>query len=164
MIRMRTILVPTDFGPSAARAVEYAQLLAGRFDSRLHLLHVLAPAPIAVDPLGARGLSLGVAELLRDCEEQCRKQLDGVRIGPSLARRVTRTVLTGQPVATILDYVDANGIDIVVMGTHGRGPVQHVILGSVAERVVRHCRAPVLTVHAAARRGRGRVAGTLRAR
>jgi nucleotide-binding universal stress UspA family protein len=152
MIRIRKILVPTDFGPSAQFALEYAQLLTRQFASRLHLLHVLAPPAIAADPLGARDISLSVAELLRECEEDSRKQLEKVRVDASLAGQIVRKVMNGPPVATILDYVETNDIDLVVMGTHGRGPMQHVLLGSVAERVVRHCSAPVLTVHEKERR------------
>jgi nucleotide-binding universal stress UspA family protein len=151
MIRIRTILVPTDFGDSAKCAWEYAQVLAQQFNSRVHLVHVLTPPALAADPLGARQLGMGVAELLRECEEDCRKALDKIPVPRQLERRVVRKLLNGPPVAQILDYVDAHDIDLVVMGTHGRGPVQHVLLGSVAERVVRHCPVPVLTVHTTGR-------------
>ena len=162
MIRIRTILVPTDFGESAKCAWEYAQTLATPFNSRLHLIHVVTLPTIAADPLGARQLGMGVAELLRECEEDSRKALEKIPTSRSLEGRVTRKLLNGPPVAAILDYVEANDIDLVVMGTHGRGPVQHVLLGSVAERVVRHCPVPVLTVHTNRRVLRGRTSGQRR--
>ena len=156
MIRMRTILVPTDFGPSAGAAWEYAQEMAARFNSRLHLLHVLAPAPFLEDPLGTESVSLQVADLLRESEAGVRKALNRIPVKPSLARRVVRTTVVGVPVDAILAYVEANDIDLVVMGTHGRGLVGHVLLGSVAERVVRRCPVPVTTIHGTARARRPR--------
>ena len=153
-MRIRAILVPTDFSPSARAAWMYAQVLADRFGSRLHLMHVLTPPPFVSDPSGARGLALQVADLLRESEVLVRRSLDRVPVRRDLAKRVTRTTAVGKPVEAILNYVTSKRIDLVVMGTHGRGPVQHVLLGSVAERIVRHCPVPVLTVHRSARRTR----------
>lgn len=141
------ILVPTDFGPSAGAAWAYAQMLAQKFGSRLYLAHVLAPAPFVSDPFGEERLTLQVADLLRESETEVRRALDRVPVRGSLASRVVRSTRVGKPVDEILKLVRELGIDLVVMGTHGRGPVGHVLLGSVAERVVRRCPVPVLTIH-----------------
>lgn len=153
---IRAILVPTDFSPAAGAAWNYAQMLAEQFNSRLHLVHVLTPPPFVSDPTGAERLTFQVADLLRESAKAVRRALDRTPVKRELARRVVRATVTGKPLDEILKYVDARAIDLVVMGTHGRGAVQHAFLGSVAERVVRHCPVPVITIHGAARRRGGR--------
>jgi nucleotide-binding universal stress UspA family protein len=146
-MRIDRILVPTDFSAGARAASEYAQGLAGAFNSRIHLVHVLTAPPFVSDPLGARQLTLQVAELLEGAAADAQRALDRIRVEPALADRVVRKTLSGTPVDEILKYVKKQRIDLVVMGTHGRGPIKHVLLGSVAERLVRHCPVPVLTLH-----------------
>jgi len=144
---IRNVLVPMDFGPASRAAAAYAQMLAERFGARLHLLHVIAPAPFVSDVLGAESLALQVDELLDASKRAAKRTLERITVKRGLAARVTRTVTVGAPVDSILRFVTSKRIDLVVMGTHGRGPVRHVLLGSVAERVVRHSPVPVLTVH-----------------
>jgi nucleotide-binding universal stress UspA family protein len=88
------------------------------------------------------------------------KKLD---LGPD---RLTVRTSVGTPVAEILDAITEDGIDLVVMGTHGRGMVEHLLLGSVAERVVRRSPVPVLTVHGlpSAARSKGSKKGAITAR
>jgi nucleotide-binding universal stress UspA family protein len=151
-MRIPRILVPTDFGPSARAAWEYAQELAACYNSRIHLVHVLTPPPFVSDPLGAERLTIQVADLLKESAVSVKRALDRVKARPALQNRIIRKVLSGPPVDEILKYVKKQKIDLVVMGTHGRGPIAHVLLGSVAERVVRHCPVPVLTTHGRRRR------------
>jgi nucleotide-binding universal stress UspA family protein len=151
-LRIREILVPTDFSRPARAAWEYAQELAIRMNSRVHLVHVLTPPPFALDPLGTDGLLLQVADLLRESGREVKRALAREKARPALEDRVRRRGLAGTPVEEILRYVKKQRIDLVVMGTHGRGPIKHVFLGSVAERVVRNCPVPVVTLHGRARR------------
>ena len=151
-MRIRTILVPTDFSRPARAAWEYAQDLAMCFDSRVHLVHVLTPPPFVEDPLATDRLTLQVADLLKEAAGDVQQALDRIRVSPALVDRVVRRTITGRPVEEILNYVKRQRIDLVVMGTHGRGPITHVLLGSVAERVVRHGTVPVITLHGRARR------------
>ena len=146
-MRIERILVPTDFSAPAAAAWKYAQWLAGRFKSRIHLLHVVT-LPYLYDPWGTESVALRMGDLLAQSEAMALKQLKkSVPTTGPLARRVVTATATGIPVEQILDYVSAQHIDLVVMGTHGRGLVGHVLLGSVAERLVQLCSVPVLTVH-----------------
>ncbi|MFI5178118.1 MAG: universal stress protein [Vicinamibacterales bacterium] len=149
MTPIRTILVPTDFSAPASAAWQFAQGLAGPLKSRIHLLHVVA-TPYLYDAWGTEGIALRAAELLALSEDAARSEL--ARLVPkagSLRGRVVAATRTGLTVEQILEYVAANHIDLVVMGTHGRGPVGHLLLGSVAERVVQHSPVPVLTLHRA---------------
>lgn len=157
-MRIDRILVPTDFSPSARAALEYAQGLAGRFGSHIHLVHVLTAPPFVSDPLGTRRLTLQVADLLKEAAGDAQRALDRIRVNPPLLDRTVRKTLAGTPVEVIIAYVKKQRIDLVVMGTHGRGPLKHVLLGSVAERIVRHSPVPVVTVHAGRRRRWGSTA------
>jgi nucleotide-binding universal stress UspA family protein len=145
MVAIRHILCPTDFSAPASEALNYAKALAAEFGSQMHLLNV-----VATPQVGWAGESAAFSwpTLLADLESDARKHLE--RLIPAtdpLASRLTLATEVGVPVDRILEYVAANQIDLIVMGTHGRGLVGHMFLGSVAERVVRRSPVPVLTVH-----------------
>ncbi len=145
MIQIRRILVPTDFSPPAQAALQYAKTLAAEFGSRLFLLHVIATPEV---PWGAEGATYSWPTLLADLEEDARAQFQHlIPTDDPLADQVTIETMIGVPVDGILDYTETHQIDLVVMGTHGRGMVGHLLLGSVAERVVRRSAVPVLTLH-----------------
>ena len=160
---VRRILVPTDFSDTADAALDYARLVAARFGTALQLLHVID------DPFVMEGLSaeayMTEAPVLRSallCDAQNRlahrivplrapSEIEGVP-GPS---RIDAEVLFGHGAKTIAEYAADRGVDLIVMGTHGRTGVSHLLLGSVAERLVRHAPCPVLTVrHRTARTAR----------
>ena len=145
MIALKQVLVPTDFSETSDSALRYAKAFAGAFGGTLHVVHVIEEPygqPWAVEAYGF-SLSALQDEWIKDAQgrlasiltEEERKTL----------KAVTTTVL-GHPVMEILRYAKENAIDLIVMGTHGRGPLGHVVLGSVAERVVRKAPCPVLTV------------------
>jgi nucleotide-binding universal stress UspA family protein len=143
MVLIRNIVVPTDFSEPASAAFGYAQALANQFGSGLHLLHVIAAPQLVSSP---EGEAYVWPTFLPDLENAAREQLD--RLARSVkSGSVVTAVRTGIAVDQILDYVAANGIDLILMG---RGVIGHVLLGSVAERVIRHSPVPVLTVHAPA--------------
>jgi nucleotide-binding universal stress UspA family protein len=144
MLPLRQILVPTDFSPSAAAALECAAELASRFDARIQLLHVLPTVAQFVPFPEVAPLPTGWLESL---SLQAHAQLGRE------ARRVDRAKVTtelreGSIVDAILEGAAASKSDLIVMGTHGRRGLSHALLGSVAERVVRLSPVPVLTVRA----------------
>ncbi|MCC7007429.1 MAG: universal stress protein [Acidobacteria bacterium] len=149
MAKIRTILVPTDFSDASAAAFKYAGNLAAGLKCRLHVLHVVAN-PFISDPWGAEAFALRIADMLAQSEESAKKQLKALvpTSGP-LAGRVRTSTARGGAVEEILDYVKRHPVDMIVMGTHGRGLAGRWLLGSVADRVVRHSPVPVLTVPAA---------------
>jgi len=146
MVPMRNILVPTDFSEPAAAAVQYAATLAREFDGTVHLMHVV-PEPYAY-PWGTELSTLPLADILAQTAESARERLGTLagELGLPSGRVVTQTSV-GTPVDQVLSYISDHQIDLVVLGTHGRGMVGHLLLGSVAERVVRRSPVPVLTVH-----------------
>lgn len=139
------ILVPVDFSEHSGRALDCAKTLAGKFGASLHLLTVV-PNPFTLPDPGPWYVPLpeGYAEGLRqDSESHLRgllTQAEQTQLHSECA------VAFGDPYREILDYVRRGSIDLIVMGTHGRGGVAHALMGSVAEKVVRTAPCPVLTI------------------
>ena len=146
MIALKHILVATDFSEAAATALAYGRELSRRYDATLHVLHV-------VDDVGAR---LAAASTLPYDTSRMQEDLNGIerrQLEDALTdedRRELRLkvvqLVSSSPSHEIVDYAAKAGIDLLILGTHGRGPIAHTFLGSVAERVVRHAPCPVLTV------------------
>lgn len=146
MISITNILIPTDFSEPAEAALEYGKTLAQKFGARLRLLHVV-PEPYSY-PWGTEMSTLPLADLLAQSEDAARQRLGQLAAPLGLpAARVEIETTIGTPVDQILTCIADNKIDLVVMGTHGRGMVGHLLLGSVTGRVVRRSPVPVLTVH-----------------
>jgi len=145
MIAINNILVATDFGEAADSALRYGRELAGRFGATLHVLNVVEDA--FASGFAVEAYSAIVPEIQQEVESAARSRLhelvvDSDGSGP----RTTSAIRTGSPTYAIVDYAREHGIDLIVMGTHGRGALAHVVMGSVAERVVRLAPCPVLTV------------------
>lgn len=145
MVAIRRILVPTDFSEPAEAALRYGKALAEEFGSTLHLMHVV-PEPY-IYPWGTEISTMPLVDLLTSSETQAAERLKTlVDDTGALKDRVRTSTAIGTPVDKILQQVTDDGIDLIVMGTHGRGAVGHLLLGSVAERIVRRSPVPVLTV------------------
>jgi len=145
MIELNKIVVPTDFSDYAKHAVPYACTLADRFGSELHLLHVLQDLVTFVPEPGLAFPPPG--DYLEELETSARKALTQV-LDPAWegGKSIVRVICQGTPFLEILRYAKQNDIDLIVMGTHGRTGLAHMLLGSVAEKVVRKAPCPVLTV------------------
>ncbi|WP_424015160.1 universal stress protein [Halorubrum xinjiangense] len=134
------ILVPTDGSPASDAAIEHAIDLADQYGARLHALYVVDGA--AYSSLEA-GAEVVVEALETEGEEATGRVADAAAdAGVDCVTSVT----SGTAYQSIHDYVDEHGIDVVVMGTHGRKGLDRYLLGSVTERVVRTSDVPVLTV------------------
>lgn len=146
MIALKKILVPTDFGEAADAALTYARALARNFNASIDVVHVAEDASAR---MFAGEIYVGVPPTLQnDIEEAARRELDKRLIdndpNPLPGRPVVLT--SNAPALTIVQYAKDMDIDLIVMGTHGRGPMAHLLMGSVAERVVRLAGCPVLVV------------------
>ena len=143
-IRLRRILLPTDFSNYSAAATKYACELATKFDAELHLLHTLE-THLASTP--AFGMGLALPTYTSESRAAVEKSLAGV-LDPkwSEGRTVIQAVIEGSPKVAIIQYARKQNIDLIVLATHGRTGLPHVIMGSVAETVVRTAPCPVLTV------------------
>ena len=154
---LKTILVPTDFSEPSTAALDYAKQLADRFDASIHVLHVVqdpARQPWVLETYGVSSL-----DVLADITTQAQKDLEHAL--PETERRKYKAELVtgvGSPSGEIMNYAQKNNVDLIVMGTHGRGALAHAILGSVTERVVRFAPCPVLTVRAKVATGQAKTA------
>ena len=147
MLEIKKILHPTDFSTHADVALDHALHLARQHEAELHLLHVMPT--LGEDPLtGAFQASTeedAFAEKLRaKAEAQMQALVESHRHTSVRLRRVLSQGVAAAPV--ILDYAQAEGVDLIVMGTHGHRGVKHFLLGSVAEEVVHQAPSHVLTV------------------
>jgi len=143
MIVLKNILVAMDFSDSAAVALNYGRDLARTFNARLHLVHMVEDVMVRYSP----EVSFAVPELQKNMEERAWRDLRALITEDDRAIVPVVQTCVNIPNA-IVEYAKTNSIDLVITGTHGRGPIQHLLMGSVAERVVRAAPCPVLTVHA----------------
>lgn len=145
MITLKNILVATDFGEASDAALAYGRALARNFDARLHVLHVVGNT-LAV--AGAEGYAFDASELQSEMEEAARKKLAEIVGEDDRGELKAQTLLrvSGTPALAIVTYAKEANIDLIIVGTHGRGGMAHLFMGSVAERVVRTAFCPVLTV------------------
>ena len=143
-IRLQKILLPTDFSDYSAAATKYACELAIRFHAELHLLHALE-----IESTSTPNFVMGLALPSYTHESQVAVEKAMTRVLDSqwpAERRVVRAIVEGSPKVEIIQYARQHGIDLIVLATHGRTGLPHVLMGSVAEAVVRTAPCPVLTV------------------
>ena len=138
MILLKQVLVATDFSPASEAALAYGRALARTFGASLHVLHIVENSfmrPTTSDPQAIMATKTRTLNQL--LTEDDRRSLGG-------ARAVIE--VSDSPAQAIAQYAKTEAIDLIVIGTHGRGAVSQLLVGSVAERVVRIAPCPVLTV------------------
>ena len=146
MPKLHKILVPVDYSESSRIALEYAVFLGGKVGALVRALHVLEVPPhvgkntIVKTNHGEQKLS----EMLRD-EAVSNSEKFVAEFAPA-AGKLECELVEGHPAKTILKVADEQGFDMIVMGTHGRTGLARLIMGSVAEQVVRTAKCPVVTV------------------
>ena len=161
-LEVQQILVPVDYSDDAAHALQWAASLAEQYRARLMVLHVIGKAVEEVVPQGAGyatqapacygGMApgsqpFGWQPIIIDLEAQAHAQVQEFA-ARHLPRHlvVQAQVAVGKPAEAIVRVAHEVGVDLIVMGTHGRTGVRHLLLGSVAEAVIRRARCPVMTV------------------
>jgi nucleotide-binding universal stress UspA family protein len=143
----KTILMPTDFSEPSQRALEYATELGRRLGASLHLLHVIYfPIETAASP---EGYWLDLGGIRQQMREDAERRIQALASSLQGIEATTQVVEGTTPARAIVSVAKERPVQMIVMGTHGHGGVTHLLLGSVAERVVRTAACPVLTVSAA---------------
>ncbi len=141
--RFRTILVPTDFSPTAEGALVLAEELArAAGPAQLVLVNAYA-VPLELEALAFYGAKRVFDELAGESEKQCRVVVARLKNAGLSAESAGSH---GRPEEVIVEMARKKRADLIVMGTHGRTGLPHVLLGSVAERVIRNAPCPVITV------------------
>ena len=140
---MVRVLLPVDFSASSLRACEVAVFFARQFDAEIDLVHVVESPLLEITPY-----HFAVPDSVwDDLRERAREQLEAQRQKIAAEGvRVEAHLRHGVPDQAICDVAEQSSADLIVMGTHGRTGLAHVLLGSVAERTLRRASCPVLTV------------------
>jgi nucleotide-binding universal stress UspA family protein len=143
-MQFRHILAPTDFSEYSKKAVASALELAKKFGAKLTILHVIELPPYPVEGYVPPSLS---ATFLADLERQASVDLAQLVPEAEAAKvEVARLIAVGTPYSKIIETAEADHVDLIVMATAGRTGFSHLIMGSIAERVVRTASCPVLTI------------------
>jgi universal stress protein A len=148
--RFRRILVAIDFSDGSRAAVLVAAELAERFGGSIELLHVWQPPPLRSDlMIWAENDETPLRQYGRkQAERELRQFVEGSL--PELGAGLAWSVAEGDPASVILEYAASGRYDLVAVGTHGRTGIDHLLVGSIAEKIVRAAACPVLTVRSTA--------------
>jgi nucleotide-binding universal stress UspA family protein len=142
IMEIRRILAPTDFSEPSKQAIAYAFELAQTFEATLVLLHIIEPLDYSM-----RSYPHLVTAMLEYLERQAHHDLAQLLLeAQDVKVEVTRRVVVGPPYRKIVEVVTEEQADLIVMATHGRTGLSHLVMGSVAERVMRMAPCPVLTI------------------
>lgn len=145
MIKVKNILLPTDFSKTSLAAAEYAVNLAMQYGAKIHLLHVLEKTPPI---LTIRTLDLSREKIIESIESDAKAQLEKIteKIKKHGNVEIIPAIRKGLDYEEIINYSKEKKIDIIVIATHGRTGLLHTLLGSVAEKVIRYSKTPVLVI------------------
>ena len=144
MIKIKRILLPTDFSDCSKYALKYALDLALERKAKLYILHVIQELSI---PVGTEEAAYPIAQIYDDMEREAKKNIH--RLVPKRFReklRVEYIILRGTPYLEIIKNAKKYNVDLITIATHGRTGISHMLLGSTAEKVVRKAPCPVLCV------------------
>jgi nucleotide-binding universal stress UspA family protein len=146
MANVKTILVATDFSQASDAALAYGRELAHTLGSTLHVLHVVGN--VVADAVGIEGYTADYVALQREIEDGARRHLNTIVTEEDRRALAAKAIVltSSTPAQSIVSYAKDAGIDLVIVGTHGRGGNEHFAIGTVAERVVHLARCPVLMV------------------
>ncbi len=144
MFKIKNILLPTDFSKISLTAAEYAMELAKEYKAKLHLLNVLEKTPPI---LAIRSLDISREKIIHSINADAEAQLDECakkikKLGADV--EIVQIIRKGVDYEEIIKYSKEKKIDVIVIATHGRTGILHTLLGSVAEKVIRYSKIPVL--------------------
>jgi nucleotide-binding universal stress UspA family protein len=147
VINLKRILVPTDFSESANHALAYGISFAREYEAELVLLHVIETLSVGY---ASDLFPVPMAEVLEEITAYARGEL--AKLAEQAGERgvtARQVVVQGKPATEVIRYAKEQAIDMIVLGTHGRGVLDHALFGSTTERVVRKAPCPVLTCRVA---------------
>lgn len=144
-MNIKKILLPTDFSKLSLTAAEYAIDLASKYNAEIHLLHVVEKTPPI---LAIRSLDLSAEKIRKSIDQHAHQSLDEAVKSISNGKNINiiPKILSGIDYEEIVEYSKKNGIDVIVIATHGRTGILHTLIGSVAEKVIRYAKCPVLVI------------------
>lgn len=145
MLEIKKILVPVDFSEPSRRAIEYAVAMKKVFNATLEIVHVIFDETYLVTSYVPHGTLQG---FLGELETGAKQHLDEFVESCELLKGLefSLKLLKGTPYSEITEWAESIGADMIVIGTHGRTGLDHVLFGSTAEKVIGRAHCPVLTV------------------
>ena len=147
MFKIKNILLPTDLSSTSLSAADYAVELANQYNAKIHLLHVLEKTPPI---LAIRSLDLSQEKILKSFEDESRKSLENtvkkIQKNRIEELNIESVLKKGIDYEEIIKYSKEYKIDVIVIATHGRTGILRTLLGSVAEKVIRYAKCPVLVI------------------
>jgi nucleotide-binding universal stress UspA family protein len=147
VIKLRKLLVPTDFSESARHALTYGTSFAREYGAELTLLHVVENLTVGY---ASDLFPVPMAEVFQEISGYAKTELSKLaRVAREKDVAVVEQVVQGKPSAEIIRFAQEQKIDMIVLGTHGKGMLDQALFGSTTERVVRRAPCPVLTVRLA---------------
>ncbi len=147
-VKFEKLLFPTDFSELALAPLPHARRLVEAFNAELHCLHVVDEAYQYWSALGPESLPVGPPpEELLNLARTRMEQFRAAHLADLKPLPITDVTL-GRPFAEIIRYAREKDIDLIIMGTHGRGAIAQMLLGSTAEKVIHKATCPVLTIRA----------------
>lgn len=147
MIKLRKLLVPTDFSESARHALTYGTSFAREYGAELTLLHVVENLTVGY---ASDLFPVPMAEVFQEISGYAKTELSKLaKVAREKDVAVVEQVVQGKPSAEIIRFAQEQKIDMIVLGTHGKGMLDQALFGSTTERVVRRAPCPVLTVRLA---------------
>ena len=141
-MQLSTIMCPTDFSRSSHAALEFASALAAESNAFLYIVHVDETSLTYVPGYAGYGLAPNPVEHQKEEERERLNTITPTAPGVEYQHRY----LTGNPVKEILSFAERENVDLIVLGSHGRTGLSRILMGSIAEGVVRHAKCPVVTV------------------
>jgi nucleotide-binding universal stress UspA family protein len=147
VIKLKKVLVPTDFSESARHALTYGISFAREYSAQLTLLHVVENLTVGY---ASDLFPVPMAEVFQEISGYAKTELGKLEgVAREKKVEVVQHVVQGKPSAEIMRFAAENEIDMIVLGTHGKGMLDQALFGSTTERVVRRAPCPVLTVRLA---------------
>ena len=145
MFNIKNIIVPTDFSKLSQSAFDYAKDLAEKMESTIHIIYVLEKTPPF---LAAKSLDVSEEELMKSMEKEADKHLSKIAnlFMEDSSVKIVKVLRKGIDYEEIVNYAKEINADLIVLATHGRTGILHTLLGSVAEKVIRYSKCPVLVI------------------
>lgn len=145
MFKVHNVVVPTDFSKISSSAFEYARSIAEQYSANIHLIYVLEKTPPF---LAMRSLDISEDKVMASMEEQANIALQEVKekFQESSSLNIIPVLKKGVDYEEIISYSKDINADLIVIATHGRTGILYTLLGSVAEKVIRHSKIPVLVI------------------
>jgi nucleotide-binding universal stress UspA family protein len=146
MLKIKNIVVPTDFSELSLSAFNYAKDLAETMDAKIHLITVIDNTP---PMLSKHDKTVSESVMMESVEQQAKKQMAELaeEINDDNDIDIIQVIRKGVDYEEIVKYSNESHADLIVLATHGRTGVLHTLLGSVAEKVIQYSKRPVLVIH-----------------